>query len=54
VPDDIFSPRSYKQIKSFNEELKERIKKASIEIGSDPWHRRTIKVRGYERLNKLK
>jgi mRNA-degrading endonuclease RelE of RelBE toxin-antitoxin system len=36
----IFSPRSYKQIKSFNEELKERIKK---EIGNDPWHRGTIK-----------
>ena len=48
----IFSPKSYKQIKSFNEELKERIKKASIEIGNDPWHRGTIKVRGYENIRR--
>jgi len=48
----IFSSKSYSQIKSFNEELKERIKKASIEIGDDSWHRGTIKVRGYENIRK--
>jgi mRNA interferase RelE/StbE len=48
----IFSPKSYKQIKSFNEELKEKIKKAAIKIGNDPWHRGTIKVRGHENIRR--
>ncbi len=48
----IFSPKGYKQIKSFNENLKKRIKRASIEIGNDPWHRGTIKVRGYENIRR--
>jgi len=29
----IFSPKSYKQMESFGEKLKGRIKKAAIEIG---------------------
>ena len=48
----IFSPKSYKQIKSFNKELKGRIRKASIEIGNEPWHRGTIKVRNYENIRR--
>ncbi len=47
-----FSPKSYKQIKNFNEELKERIKKAATEIGNDPWHKGTIKVKGYENIRR--
>ena len=46
----IFSPKSYKQIKQierFDKELKQRIKEASIEICNDPWHKGTIKVKGY-------
>jgi len=42
----IFSPKSYNQIKSFDEKLKGRIKKAATEIGNDPWHKGTIKVEG--------
>lgn len=48
----ILSPKSYKQMKSFREELKERIRKAVIEISNDPWHRGTIKVRGYENIRR--
>ncbi|NOZ83017.1 MAG: type II toxin-antitoxin system RelE/ParE family toxin [Euryarchaeota archaeon] len=48
----IFSPKSYKQIKNLNEKLKERIKRASIEISNDPWHKGTIKVRGYENIRR--
>ncbi|MCD6456492.1 MAG: type II toxin-antitoxin system RelE/ParE family toxin [Methanophagales archaeon] len=48
----IFSPKSYKQIESFDEKLKGRIKKASIEIGNDPWHKGTIKVEGYENVRR--
>jgi len=48
----VFSPKSYKQIKSLNRDLKERIKKASIEIGKNPWYRGTIKVRGYENIRR--
>ena len=44
----IFSPKSYKQIESFDKKLKERIKKTAVEIGNDPWHKGTIKVEGYE------
>ncbi len=44
----IFSPKSYKQIESFDEKLKGRIKKAAIEIGNDPWRKGTIKVEGYK------
>ena len=46
----IFSPKSYKQIKSFDEKLKGRIKQAAIEMGNEPWHKGTIKVEGYEKL----
>jgi hypothetical protein len=46
----IFSPKSYKQIESFDKKLKERIKKAAVEIGNDPWHKGTIKVEGYENV----
>ncbi|MFZ2071500.1 MAG: type II toxin-antitoxin system RelE/ParE family toxin [Halobacteriota archaeon] len=48
----IFSPKSYEQIKSLDDELKERIKKAAIEIGNDPWHKGTIKVKGYENIRR--
>ncbi len=48
----IFSPKSYKQIKVLNEELKDRIKKAVIEIGNDPWHKGAIKVRGYKNIRR--
>jgi mRNA-degrading endonuclease RelE of RelBE toxin-antitoxin system len=37
--DVIFSSKSYKHIKSFDETLKERIKKAALEIGKNPWHK---------------
>ena len=48
----IFSPKSCKQIKSFDKELKERIKKAALEIGNNPWHKGIIKVRGYENIRR--
>ncbi|KAF5436999.1 mRNA interferase RelE/StbE [Candidatus Methanophagaceae archaeon] len=48
----IFSPKSYKQIKSFDEKLKGRIKQAAIEMGNDPWHKGTIKVEGYENVRR--
>jgi mRNA-degrading endonuclease RelE of RelBE toxin-antitoxin system len=48
----IFSPKIYKQIKHLDEELKERIKKAAIEVGDDPWHDGTIKVRNYENIRR--
>ena len=43
----IFSPKSRKTIKSFDSELKERIKKGILEIINDPWEKGTIKVKGY-------
>ena len=43
----LFSPKGAKQIRSLDEAIRERIRKAIIEIGSDPWHRGTIKVKGY-------
>ena len=48
----IFSPKSYKQIKSFDEKLKGRIKQAAIEMGNDPQHKGTIKVEGYENVRR--
>ncbi|MGB7531934.1 MAG: hypothetical protein WA977_03000 [Halobacteriota archaeon] len=48
----IFSPKSYKQIESFDEKLKGGIKKAAIEIGNDPWRKGTIKVEGYENVRR--
>ena len=42
-----FSPKSCKTIKSFDPELKERIKKGILEIINDPWEKGTIKVKGY-------
>ena len=48
----IFSPKSCKQIKSFDEQLKGRIKQAAIEIGNDPWHKGTIKEEGYENVRR--
>ena len=44
----IFSPKSYRKIRSFDSELKERIQKAVREISSDPWVKGTIKVKGYD------
>jgi len=43
----VFSPKSRKTIKSFDSELKERIKKGILEIINDPWEKGTIKVKGY-------
>jgi len=48
----LFSPRSYKQIQSLDRKLKERIRKAAIEIGDDPFHKGTIKIRGYENIRR--
>ena len=44
----IFSPKSYRKIRSFDSELKERIQKAVQEISNDPWEKGTIKVKGYD------
>jgi len=43
----IFSPKSCKTIKSFDSELKERIKKGIQEISNNPWEKGTIKIKGY-------
>ena len=48
----IFSPKSYKQLKSFDEKLKERIKRAINQILNDPWHKGTIKLAGYENIRR--
>jgi len=48
----IFSPKSYKQLKSFDEQLKARLKEAALEIGNDPWHKGTIKVEGHENVRR--
>ena len=51
--DVIFSPKSRKQIKALKDnKLKERLKKAVIEIGNDPWHKGTIKVEKYENIRR--
>ena len=39
----IFSPKSCKAIKSFDQEFKERIKNAIQAIGDDPFEKGTIK-----------
>ena len=41
----IFSPKSCKTIKSFDSELRERIKNGIMEICNDPWEKGTIKVK---------
>lgn len=43
----IFSPKCRKTIKSFDSELKERIRKGILELINDPWEKGTIKVKGY-------
>ena len=48
----ILSPKSSKQIETFDEKLKERIKNATIEIGNNPWHKGTIKVESYEDIRR--
>ena len=48
----LFSSKSRRQIKVLNEKLKERIKEAIIEIGNDPWHKGTIKVKGFENIRR--
>ncbi len=49
----LFSPKSYKQLKGLEDrKLKERLKKAIIEIGENPWHRGTIKVESYENIRR--
>ena len=41
-------PKSYRKIRSFDSELKERIQKAVQEISSNTWEKGTIKVKGYD------
>ncbi len=48
----IFSPKSNRQIRSLDEKLKEKVKKEIIELGNDPWHKGTIKVKGYENIRR--
>ncbi len=48
----ILSPKSYKQLKSFDEALRERLREAALEIAEDPWHKGTIKVEGYENVRR--
>jgi mRNA interferase RelE/StbE len=48
----VFSPKSAKQIRSLDEGIRERVRQAVIEIGSDPRHRGTIKVKGYENIRR--
>jgi mRNA-degrading endonuclease RelE of RelBE toxin-antitoxin system len=43
----VFSSKSCKTIRSFDQEFKERIKKAIQALGDDPWEKGTIKVKGY-------
>lgn len=43
----VFSSKSCKIIKSFDQEFKERIKKAIQALSDDPWEKGTIKVKGY-------
>ena len=44
----VFSSKSCKTIKSFDQEFRERIKNAIQAIGEDPWEIGTIKVKGYK------
>jgi mRNA interferase RelE/StbE len=44
----VFSSKSCKTIKSFDQEFKERIKKAIQALGDDPWKKGTIKVKGHK------
>ena len=48
----LFSSKSHKQIKAFGKKLRERIKGAITEIGNNPWHRGTIKIKGYENIRR--
>jgi hypothetical protein len=48
----ILSSKSYNQLKSFNAQLKARLKNATLEIGEDPWHKGTIKVEGHENVRR--
>ena len=46
------STKSRRQIKRANENLKERIRGAILEIAEDPWHKGTIKVQGFENIRR--
>ncbi len=48
----LFSKNAGKQIKKLPKNLKNRIKKACIEISENPWHKGTIKVEGYENIRR--
>ena len=48
----ILSPKSYKQIKAFDEALKKRLRTAALEISNNPWHKGTIKVEGHENVRR--
>ena len=49
----IFSPKSRRQIKAIKDgKLKERLKKATIEIGENPWHKGTIKVEKFDNIRR--
>lgn len=48
----IFSPKSNKQIKELDDKTKKRIKEAILKIKENPWHKDTIKVKGYENIRR--
>ncbi|HEC93147.1 MAG TPA: hypothetical protein ENI51_09180 [Candidatus Atribacteria bacterium] len=48
----LFSSKSKRQIKALDKKLKEKIKEAVIEIGNNPWHKGTIKVKGFENIRR--
>lgn len=43
----VFSSKSCKTIKSFDQEFKNRIKQAIQALGDDPWEKGTMKVKGH-------
>jgi len=47
-----FSSKASKQIKKLPENIKEKIKKACLEISENPWHKGTIKVEGYVNIRR--
>ena len=48
----LFSSKSKKQIKVLEKKLRKRIKEAVTEIGNNPWHKGTIKIKGYENIRR--
>ncbi len=48
----LFSTKSKRQIKRMSESLREKLKKAILEIADNPWHKGTIKVEGLENIRR--